>query len=191
MHTQKRADPPRNNASDARRKQQKNSVHPMDIPLKATWFAAVNNPRGEPIEISLRQLAELVQETLASEKAGLPLISFMRFEGHRRGNANARRFSAICCDYDGGVVSIDDAATMVRRASVSALIHSTPSSTAAAPRWRAILPVSRELSAKRYRAMVERANYVFGGILAPESFTPSQAYFVGHIGEGRPWVHLS
>jgi len=156
---------------------------PLDLPLKATMFECVSNPRGKPITLSLREFERMVRDTRAKRKDLLPLISFFRFRDNHRSNANALRFSAITLDYDGESVPLKEGAEKFRAAGLSALLHETASSKRDAPRWRAILPVSEPLPVASYAAMVARANGLLGGILAPESFTPAQQYFVGHVRE--------
>jgi hypothetical protein len=94
-------------------------------------------------------------------------------------------------DYDGEEITALDAALWLQAAGIEAVVGETASCTPEVPRWRVLLPASRaylgstdELRALRAR-WVARANGVLNGTLAGESFTLSQAFYIGGI-EGRP-----
>lgn len=165
-------------------------MSPLDIPLRATVFASATAPAGKPIKITLRDLARMIEETEAPQKSGLPLVKLARFKDHRRNNANLRTVSGVELDYDAGEVAMADAVKAFRKAGVAALLCETPSSTRSAPRWRAFLPLNDEVAADERAALVARANGVVGGVIAGESFTPSQAYFIGRLAGKRVKVEL-
>ena len=48
-------------------------------------------------------------------------------------------------------------------------------------RWRVWLPFSKPLPPAQRRRMVNRANGLLGGVLAKESWTLSQAFFIGRV----------
>lgn len=165
-------------------------MSPLDKPLRATVFASATAPAGKAIKITLRDLARMIEETEAPKKSGLPLVKLARFKDHSRSNANLRAVSGIELDYDAGEVPMADAVKAFRKAGVAALLCETPSSTRSAPRWRAFLPLSNEVAPDERAALVARANGVVGGIVAGESFTPSQAYFIGCLSGKRVKVEL-
>lgn len=157
---------------------------PYDQPLRATLFPSVKTAVGECITLSLHEFDRMVRKTSAARKESLPLISFCRFADDRRSKATARAFSAIMLDYDGGKTSMRRAERKLREAGLAAMLYETPSSTPNAPRWRAIIPMSEDLPAERYRRMVDRADNVLGHILAPESYSEAQIYYFGSVGRG-------
>src|SRR5262249_2080076 len=53
------------------------------------------------------------------------------------------------------------------------------------PRWRFLLPFSKELAPTERGRMVSRANGILGGVLSSESWAISTAFFFGNIA-GRP-----
>ena len=163
-------------------------MNPHDRPLPATLFSSLQTAYGKSIVRSLREFAEMVETSQAQEKETLQLISFCPFAGNHPSTRNALTFSAVALDYDAGRLTLDGAAQQFRKAGLSALLYSTPSSTRDAPRWRVVLPMSEDKPAALYSKMVARANGVVGGVLAPESFTAAQAYFFGHVGKNARCV---
>src|SRR5262249_43673542 len=56
-----------------------------------------------------------------------------------------------------------------------------------APRWRVLCPFSREYSPEDRDRFLDRLNGVLGGVLEPESWTLSRAYYFGSV-DGKPPV---
>lgn len=162
-----------------------------DLPLAVSMFADVKAQRIEPNHLSLRQLRDRLNSTTARDKAALPLVKLGTFgdartdKGSLRHDANLLRVSGVEGDYDAGAVSPQDAAERLRQAGIAALIYTTPSHTAEAPRWRVLAPLAGEVAAPERDALCARLNGALGGILATESFTPSQSYYFGAV-TGRP-----
>ena len=78
-------------------------------------------------------------------------------------------------------MSFDQAVAIVEQSRLTALLYVSPSHTAVAPRWRAILPTSQDLPPEMRGKLTARVNGIFNGILANESFTLSQSYYFGFI----------
>ncbi|MFN3973198.1 MAG: PriCT-2 domain-containing protein [Gemmobacter sp.] len=162
-----------------------------DLPLAVSMFADVKAQRIEPNHLSLRQLLDRLNSTTARDKAALPLVKLATFgdartdKGSLRHDANLLRVSGVEGDYDAGAVSPQDAAERLRRAGIAALIYTTPSHTAEAPRWRVLAPLARPVAPAEREALCARLNGALGGILAAESFTPSQSFYFGAV-TGRP-----
>ncbi len=156
-----------------------------DLPLAVTTFADVKAQRIEADRLSLRQLQQRLTATTAPNKAALPLVKLATFgdartdKGSLRHDANLLRVSGVEGDYDAGAVSPQDAAERLRQAGIAALIYTTPSHTAEAPRWRVLAPLARPVAPAEREALCARLNGALGGILAAESFTPSQSYYFG------------
>lgn len=118
-------------------------------------------------------------------KERMPLIKLARFgdarsdAGSFRHDANIVMVDGVEGDYDGGEVTLADAATMLAGSDVRAVVYSSPSSTPERPRWRVLAPLSEPCEPSRRREYVGRLNAVLGGILAPESFVLSQAFYIG------------
>lgn len=163
-----------------------------DLPLAVSIFADVKAQRIEPNHLSLRQLQDRLNSTTARDKAALPLVKLATFgdaktdKGSLRHDANLLRVSGVEGDYDAGAVSPQDAAERLRQAGIAALIYTTPSHTAEAPRWRVLAPLSRPVAPAERETLCARLNGALGGILAAESFTPSQSYYFGGLAERPP-----
>lgn len=149
--------------------------------------------RAGKIDAMLRspeQLLAIFKDPLtASSKSGLRLLSLNRYgdlrteKGALRHDANVLGVGGLVGDYDGGVVSIDEAADMLRSAGVGAMLYTSPSSSESAPRWRVVAPLSTEVEADEHLDLMGKLNAALGGILAPESFTLSQAYYYGRAND--------
>ncbi|MFN4057781.1 MAG: AAA family ATPase [Roseinatronobacter sp.] len=163
-----------------------------DLPLAVSMFADVKAQRIEPNHLSLRQLQDRLNSTTARDKAALPLVKLATFgdartdKGSLRNDANLLRVSGVEGDYDAGAVSPQDAAERLRQAGIAALIYTTPSHTAEAPRWRILAPLAHPVAPAEREALCARLNGALGGILAAESFTPSQSYYFGGLAERPP-----
>lgn len=155
-----------------------------EVPL--TIFTDVKAKDKTEVTWSAGQLADQIKKVSAGTKAELPLLKLARF-GERRGrrgalrtNDNVAEVCGIEVEYDGGEVGLDAAVRILGEAVLGAISYTTPSHTPDKPRWRALLPCSRSLLPAEHRKLVARANGIFGGILARESFVLSQAYYYGH-----------
>jgi hypothetical protein len=165
--------------------------------VAATIFRNVGAATKEEAAGSLEQLAWLIRHTTAPTRLALPLLKLARFgnarspQGSLRHDVNLTRISGIEGDYDAGEIGIDAAVRLLNRAHVAALVYTTARHTIDAPRWRVLCPCSTELLAGERDRLVDRLHGVLGGILAPESWTLSQAYFYGAVaGMPAPRVEI-
>lgn len=154
--------------------------------LRATIFPDLAAGKRRELSLSWEALVERVrapQEHATKER--MPLIKLARFGdarsagGSLRHDANIEFVYGIEGDYDAGEVSLADAATLLAERDVCAVLYSSPSSTPERPRWRVLAPLSSPCAPAMRRELVGRLNAVLGGILAPESFTTSQSFYVG------------
>ncbi|MBA4491885.1 AAA family ATPase [Paracoccus sp. S1E-3] len=158
-----------------------------DLPIVVSIFRDVKAQRIEAECLSLRQLQQRLTATTAPNKAALPLLKLGTFGDARtekgnslRHDANLLSVSGIEGDYDAGAVSPQEAKDQLSRAGVAALIYTTPSHTAEAPRWRVLAPLARQVAPAEREALCAKLNGALGGILAAESFTNSQSYYFGN-----------
>jgi hypothetical protein len=118
-------------------------------------------------------------------KAACPLIKLAAFgdtfsqRGSLRHDGNVIAVSGIECDYDAGLIAPGVVAAMLQ--GVQAVIYTSPSHAPSAPRWRVLAPLSREVAPHERREYVGRLNGILGGILAHESFTLSQTFYIGRV----------
>lgn len=127
-------------------------------------------------------------------KAACPLIKLATFGELRsikdslRHDANVLQVWGVECDYDGEQVPLALAAQMLQALNVEALLYSSPSHTPERPRWRILAPLSGPAAPEHRAHYVGLINAALGGVLAGESFTLSQSYYIGRV-TGAPFEH--
>lgn len=170
---------------------------PLDKPLSITIFRNGSARECERRNVSLRTLAVDIHAPTTATKSALPWLKLARFgdvrteKGSLRHNANVQAVDGIEADYDGERVSIGEAAALIEKAGLAALIYSSPSHTPDAPRWRVLCPLSSSAAPAERDRLCARLNGALGGILASESFTLSQAYYFGRVnGAAKPETAL-
>ena len=141
---------------------------------------------GSPDDLEARFIA-----TVAASKGGLPLISGCRFGSHRsdkgclRTDENVVAVVAVVAEHDAGRVTLAEAKARLAEAGIAAFIFETPSNTPDAPRWRVIVFLSAEHPPAAYKGLVDKLAVVLGeGVLAPESWVRSQAFYFGYVTGG-------
>lgn len=163
---------------------------PLDRPITVTRFTSAAATRQTREATTLRQFGDVIRSTRAAAKSALPWCKLATFgddptaKGSLRHDANLQAVEGIEGDYDAGAVTLDEAAARLQAAGVAALIYTTPSHRPDTPRWRVLAPLSATVTPSERAALTARLNGALGGILAPESFTPSQAYYFGALGDG-------
>ncbi|WP_374471043.1 AAA family ATPase [Phenylobacterium sp.] len=161
---------------------------PLDRPLGLTRFTSRAAREKRKFRVSLRNLAPKIKARTADRKERLPWLKLATFgdtatpKGSLRSDRNVRTIDGIEADYDGERITVAQAIRKLRKANLAALVYTSPSHTADAPRWRVLCPASKSLPPAERRKLVARLNGVFGGELALESFTLSQAYYYGSVG---------
>jgi hypothetical protein len=156
-------------------------------PVRITFFpdSAAATKREETI--CPNDLADRIINTSAASKGGLPWLKLSTFGEIRsdkhslRNNENVLTISGIEADYDQERVSFDDAGAILTEAGVAALVYTSPSHTAATPRWRVLCQFSKPMPPEQRDLYMARLNGLFGGIFARESWTLSQSYYFGSI----------
>ncbi|TPG38656.1 hypothetical protein EAH79_16220 [Sphingomonas koreensis] len=161
---------------------------PGNRPLVFTWFDRHDTPAGRRGELQWPDLCDWIEHNgpTAAAKSDLPLLKLATFNGDYRTNETLAAIYGVEGDYDGEAVQPADAADMLRSAGIAALIYTSPSHRPDAPRWRVLAPLSHAAGAAERHALVARLNGALGGILATESFTASQAFYVGAAAGGEP-----
>lgn len=156
--------------------------------MRVAFFESLGAPTRDERDIDWTDLCVyLANPPEFPNKAACPLLKLGAFgeqysaKGSLRHDANVLYVSGVEGDHDAGILSPQDAAAMLQRAGVVALIYTTPSHTAAAPRWRCLAPLSQAYQPAARWELAARLNAIFGGTLAGESFTLSQAYYFGRV----------
>jgi hypothetical protein len=168
---------------------------------KVTFTGFIDQAAAEKYEdrITLEELARMIAAPIEAEKSQLPWLILGRFGDQRsekgclRHKRNLLAITGIECDYDGKIddskTSFDDAVERLRRARIEAIAYTSPSHTTAAPRWRVLCPFASEYDPSERDRFLDRLNGVLGGVLEPESWSLSRAYYFGNV-EGKPRVQV-
>ncbi len=151
-------------------------------------------------DLTLPELAERIRIKVAREKFRLPWLKLVRF-GDKKTNKACVRFDENVLaldgcetDYDKGLISFDTAIAVMRKAGIRAIIYTSANHTPEKPRWRLVVPFSKEYKdhwkvLKTYREkMVARLNGLFEGALQNESFRFSLSYIYGAV-KGKETDH--
>jgi Protein of unknown function (DUF3987)/Primase C terminal 2 (PriCT-2) len=162
--------------------------------MLVTFFADFAATTKTEADLTLAEMAERVCGARAPSKGELPWWKTAVFgplanpktkSGSLRWNGNVKWLTGNMVDYDGEQITLEEAAEKLNKAGITGLIYTSPSHTDTAPRWRVVCPYSKSLPPDRHCQMVARLNGLFGGALASESFTLSQAYYFGAV-DGNP-----
>jgi hypothetical protein len=163
--------------------------------LRVTLFkdsaAAVRDPR----DFDDAALLDLIRTTQAPSKDRLPWLKLADFgdvpTGHDclRHDANLTRLTGVEADYDAEQVPFDVAEAALRAAGVAVILYTSPSATATKHRWRILAPFAAPIEATPRRLRDLRRFYldklagVTGAKFSRESYTLSQAYYFGAVGD--------
>jgi putative DNA primase/helicase len=155
--------------------------------LRFTLFPDLTAHSARGCQLDWPRFVERIRkpEKAYPAKANMPLVKLADFgdarteKGSLRHDANVTAVGGIEGDYDGGQVTIADAATRLFDYGIRAVLYSSPSSTPEKPRWRVLCPLASPCAPERRREFAGRLNTMLGGVLAPESFALSQAFYIG------------
>ena len=151
-----------------------------------TFFEHVNSKYKEQQQVTLESLAEII-DYARDYKEQLRLVKCAEFgdfpstKGILRHDANVRCITGVEIDYDAGEIAFEIARERLHEAGITGLLYTTPSHKDDAPRWRFLAPCSNKYTPDMREKFAARINGVLGGIAAHESFTLSQAFFIGHL----------
>ncbi len=134
---------------------------------------------------SWRSFVSMIRSIGRTPKEQSRLVKFARFDGSKtkkgalRHGAAMTLISGVECDYDDGQVSPQRAAELLNAAGIQALVVTTHSHLPAAPRWRVFAPLSQDYGPLERLRFAKGIDKALGGILATESFTQAQAFYIG------------
>lgn len=144
---------------------------------ETTWPAFVD---------MLRTLPRVPHKELA------PLASLCTYGDHvkpggesRRNADNVTAVFGIEVDYDGEVISVGEGVKTLQAAGLTSVVCTTASHSPHAPRWRAFLPFAAPGTLADREAALERVNGLFEARIAQESFSVSQAFYIGPAGDAE------
>ena len=154
--------------------------------LALTWFEDRKGLTARPIRLPWPRLVERLQEVPPQPvKDNSPLLKLATFGDIRtekdclRHDGNVLEVTGVEGDHDSGEVSLEKAVSLLERWNLKAAVLPSWSHTPEEPRWRVYAPLSRPVKPEERRRYVAALNGILGGILAPESFTLSQSFYVG------------
>lgn len=156
--------------------------------MRVTIFPTVGAQSAESFDVSWEAFAERCKTPhVYPSKQACPLVKLATFGNQRtdkgaiRHEANMISVSGIEADYDAGQMSPEAARDMLAMYGVQALIYTSPSHTSAVPRWRVLAPLSADKPVAARREFMGRLNAMLGDVLATESFTNAQSFYVGAV----------
>jgi len=164
-------------------------ANPLDRVITVTTFPDEWAKRKAEHRISLRRLAPKIQARFAPIKERLPWLKLATLGEVRtdkrclRHDPNVLAIDGIEGDYDAGSVTIDQACDLLKHAGIAGVVYASPRHGILGNRWRVLCPLSESHPPASRAGLVARLNGALGGILAPESFTLSQSYYYGRVGE--------
>lgn len=160
-------------------------------PLKLTIF-----PNPQATELSQREMTwpkfiRMLRGLKPRNKKASLLIKLATFTGEPNGTGCLRYDVAVVAvtgiegDYDAGAVTAEEACERLQHHGLLAVVVTTHSHTADFPRWRVFAPLAVDHAPDDCTRLVAGLNGALGGILAGESFTLSQSYYVGPPPQGE------
>ena len=163
------------------------SVQGPDSRFPITFFDSFGASKKTQGEWSLEALARKVATVSAKDKNDLPWLKLAVFGDIRtdknslRHDGNVLSVTGIEADYDGGLVTVDEAIEVATKQGILALIYTSPSHSEDNQRWRILCPLSEPIKAADRGKMMGRLNGLYRGIFAGESWTVSQSYYFGSV----------
>lgn len=163
-----------------------------DHRITCTVFGSLRDTIGEQTTTTMQGLAAWMQSLPpAPDRESQPLIKLAHFEGGC-GNEHLSTVFGVEGDHDAGTIAAAEAAAKLQAAGIAAIIHTTSRHRPDAPRWRVLCALSKPVAPDERHRLAGILNGALGGVLAPESFTASQRYFVGSVAGGQPVeIHTS
>lgn len=154
--------------------------------LECTYWPSVKAPIGKPFTTTFEALAKRFETPLeVAEKMAIPGWAPVRFTGGRRALAAVEAVSAIGFDFDELECWFDELCGCFRNA---AIVHETYSSAGDAPRARAVVALSRPISAAEHARLWPALADVMtktGHKPDPAAKDPSRLWFVPARAPGR------
>ena len=159
----------------------------LDRPVVVTFFRHHAASDKRQAVCTFGSLAARIRSATAPSKDRLPWLKLAVFgdaasaKGSLRHDANVLAITGVEADYDGEEMPFETAMATAAEAGLRCIVYTSPSHTAAKPRWRVLCPTSVELPSGQRRRLLGRLNGAFGGIFSAESWTLSQAYYFGSV----------
>lgn len=159
--------------------------------FKYTYFPNPKALKRRERETTFPQLCNMLEKLAPCDKKAAPLIKMATFSGQPNDKGCLRYDSAVTTvtgiegDYDAELVTPEEACERLERHDLLAVIVTTHSHASDRPRWRVLAPLTRDHAPADRIQLVAGLNGALGGILAGESFTLSQSFFIGRPPNGE------
>lgn len=163
------------------------SGHPSPQ-IAFTYFDRNTNPQGARYQNVWTGICDWIEQSspTAATKDELPLFKLATFANNYRSNTTVEKIYGVEGDYDAGLMQPHEAVVRLTTANVIAFIYTSPSHTPEKPKWRVIAPTSQPRNVSERHNLIGRINGILSGVLANESFTDSQSYYIGRLTTGHP-----
>lgn len=169
----------------------------MSVPVQLTFFPRLRDAQGQRVSTTWQRLTEkLTRPRVALDKHEVPGISLATYRDDRRARDRVQRVFAVGLDFDH---DLNWSSLIEQLADTDAFIHTTHSSTDAAPRARAFLRLSRPVTGDEYERVYTAVCGVREGgglVVDRKAKDPSRFWFLPSIppdgrfrfsvGRGRP-----
>lgn len=154
-----------------------------DPTLTITHFDGLKEIMGKRHDVTWSKLCDVLRCPKESPDIdSLPLIKFSLLpHNSRKAGTIPENMTAVIGDYDGEVISVDEALERLKKANIAAAVYTTRRHRPDAPRWRVIVQFSMPVSCAEYGRYLDIINGSLGGILAPESWDIKRSYFYGKV----------
>lgn len=152
-----------------------------ELSIQYTHFPHYKIPQGKLVRTTWVDFCNMVANAPSHpDKYTQPLLRLAVFEGDSRAKGKALlTATGVEVDYDNGTMSMTEAARILQKAGITALLYPSYSATLDSHRWRVLAPLAVAVSAEERTRWVWVLDRMLGGIVAPESYTPKQPYFYG------------
>lgn len=158
--------------------------------IKLTRFTAPNKPTGKRSTIMWPDFARLFEDpTEHGSIDSLPLFSCTQFVNNYRNAENAGLTYAVVGDHDAGTMQPREAAKILEKNGIAAVIYTTRRHRPDQPRFRVIAQLGRPADASKHLHFVRALNHLLHGALARESELVHQAWFYGKV-QGVEYTYL-
>lgn len=166
--------------------------------ITLTTFKDVFAKEKADYQTTWEQLCQRIEDPkVFYQKKSMPLLKLALFgndvtdQGSLRHDSNVLEVYGLEGDYDAEQVSMEDAAKMLERHGIEAMLYTSPRATKDKPRWRVLVPFSQAKEPEERYHYAGLLNAALGGILAKESFTLSQSYYYGKSSNYYEAIHTA
>lgn len=157
----------------------------MAASVTGTFFFHADARHKEDFTLDTAQLLDLIRSHHAPRKEDLRWIKLAGFgqllskRGSLRHDKNVQFISGVEADYDDGRMTFDEAVQLIADAGIEAIAYTSPSHTPEHPRWRVLCPFVDRWKPNERSKFLARLNGILHGVIANESWTLSQSYYIG------------